>query len=62
MERVSFQRFARIFLRNALESAGSGQVDGQRREKHENCSEARLDVHAMEEEAVKRLINDVERG
>src|SRR5580704_5312318 len=62
MERVGFERVARIFLRNVLERTRPGYFDGQRHEKHEDRGDARLDMHAMEKEPVKCFVNDVERG
>ncbi len=62
MQRVGLQRFARIFSSNMFESAGSGEIDGQRHEQHQKCRNTRLDMHGVEEEPVKRFINDVERG
>jgi len=62
MERVGFQRVARIFSGHLLQRARPSHVDAQRHKQHENCGDARLDMHAVEEKPVKRFINNVESG
>src|SRR5580693_4325060 len=62
MESVGFEGVARIFARDVRERARSCDIDGQGHEQHENGGDAGLDVHAVEEEAVKRFINDIESG
>ena len=62
MERVGFQRFARVFSRNMLERARACDVDRQGHQQHQDRGDARLDMHAAKEEPVKCFINDVERG
>ena len=59
MERIGFQRLARIFLRHVLERARPGHVDSQCHEQNEDGGDARLNMHAVKEEPVKCFVNDV---
>ena len=62
MQGVGLQCVARIFSRHASQGPRPRQIDGQSDQQHQDRGDARLDVHAAEEEAVKRLVYDVESG
>ena len=62
MECVRFERFADVLLCHFVESAGTGQVNGQSDAEDQNGGETGLNVDRMEEQAVKGLIDDVEGG
>src|SRR4029077_6884047 len=60
MQRVGLQRVARIFSSHASERPRARYVDRQSDQQYQNGRDAWLDVHVVEEQAIKRLINDVE--
>src|SRR5580700_7983160 len=62
MERVGFQGVALVFSCDVRESTRSCQIDSQRHKQHQDCGDARLNVYVVEEQPVKRFVNDVERG
>lgn len=62
MESVCFKRFADVLLRHFVESAGTGQVNGQSHAEDQDGGETGLNVDGMEEQTIESLIDDVKGG
>ena len=62
MQRVGFQRFARKFPRHAGQRPRADHIDAHRDAENHHGQRARLQMHLLEQEAHKRLEDDVHRS
>ncbi len=62
MERVGFQRFADVLFSHGIQGARASQIDSQRHREDKNGGNAGLNMHAMEKQAGKGFVDDVNGG
>ncbi len=62
MQRVRLERFARIFVRYAAQRPRADEVDSHRQSENHDDAEAQPNRRCAEEQPLKRLPDDVERG
>ena len=62
MKRVGFQRFARKFPRHARQCPRPDHIDAHRNAENHHGQRARLQMHLLEQQAHKRLHDDVHRS